>query len=108
MFYLDNAATTPVQPQVLERCLPYLNSHFGNPSSVYDLGIKAAQAIKGAREQVAKVFQVRTEGIVFCSGATESNFMALMGCVCARTSTRTAEKAWSRRGTASFASTFAC
>ncbi|MGK5094633.1 cysteine desulfurase family protein [Deltaproteobacteria bacterium TL4] len=80
MFYLDNAATTPVPSEVLNVSLPYLTEHFANPSSVYDLGMANARAIKASREKLAKVFQVPSEGIVFCSGATESNFLALMSC----------------------------
>ena len=80
MFYLDNAATTPVLKEVLEVSLPYLSEHFANPSSVYSPGIEASKAIKAARESLAKVFHVSPEGIVFCSGATESNYLAFMGC----------------------------
>lgn len=80
MFYLDYAATTPVLPDVLEVSLPYLKEHFANPSSVYDLGIRAAKAVKESRHALAKIFQIPSGEITFCSGATESNHLALVGC----------------------------
>ncbi len=79
MFYLDNAATTPVLPEVLEKSLPYLTDHFGNPSSLHVLGMEVARSIKTARQEVAKWFRVPAEYVTFTSGGSESNHLALWG-----------------------------
>jgi cysteine desulfurase len=76
---LDHSATTPVRPEVLEAMLPYFCETFGNPSSLHDFGKKAQEAIYVAREQVAEFIKARPEEIVFTSGGTESNNMALRG-----------------------------
>ncbi|MBF0350547.1 MAG: cysteine desulfurase [SAR324 cluster bacterium] len=78
MFYLDHAATTPVFPEVLTAALPYLNTEFFNPSSLYSPGVKVSRFVKTARERIAHYFGVSPGNVVFCSGATESNFMAFM------------------------------
>ncbi len=57
--YLDHAATTPVDPQVVDAMLPYLGEHFGNPSSIYGLGRTARAAIDRAREEVAAALGAR-------------------------------------------------
>lgn len=77
--YLDYAATTPVDPRVVETMLPYFSEHFGNPSSVHYFGQKADAALEGARQAVADVFQSKPDEIVFTSCGTESDNMALCG-----------------------------
>lgn len=79
--YLDHAATTPVDPGVVERMLPYFSEQFGNPSSIYQLGQEARAAIDGARRQCAAVLRCAPGEIVFTSGATESDNLALRGAV---------------------------
>ncbi|MFN2457119.1 MAG: cysteine desulfurase family protein [Chitinophagaceae bacterium] len=71
--YLDNAATTPLDPEVLEAMLPYMSHHFGNPSSIYSYGRETLMAIENARKTVAKTLGVRPSEIFFTSGGTESN-----------------------------------
>ncbi|WP_460775145.1 cysteine desulfurase family protein [Microbacterium sp. GXF7504] len=77
--YLDNAATTPVRPQVLEAMLPYLTHAFGNPSSHHEVGEQAARALANARSRVARVLGMRPGDVVFTSGGTEANNLALKG-----------------------------
>lgn len=75
MIYLDNAATTPTDPEVVEAMLPYLTNQFGNPGSIYKLGRDAKDAVMNARKQVASFIGAKPEQIVFTSGATEANNM---------------------------------
>lgn len=75
--YLDNAATTPLDPQVLEAMMPYLQNHFGNPSSIYSYGRETRLAIENARKSVAKMLGVHPGEIFFTSGGTESNNTAV-------------------------------
>ena len=78
--YLDNAATTPVDPRVLGAMLPYLKGQFGNPaSSTHAFGQTASRALEQAREQVAALVNADTAEIVWTSGATESNNLAIKG-----------------------------
>jgi len=78
--YMDYSAGTPVDPHVIDAMMPYLNSHFGNPSSIHTLGQEAKQALQNSREVVAKLINSETpEAIVFTSGATESNNLAIRG-----------------------------
>ncbi len=79
MIYLDNAATTPLHPQVLETMLPYLSGSFGNPSATYSLARQAQKAIDDARKEVASILNCRPSDIVFTSGGTESINTALRG-----------------------------
>ena len=80
MIYLDSHATTPVDPRVLERMLPFFTEHFGNASSKnHPFGWKAAKAVEHAREQVADLIGGRFRDVVFTSGATESNNLAIKG-----------------------------
>lgn len=79
MIYLDQAATAPVRPEVLEAMWPYLTGEFGNPSSVHGLGASASAALKWARETVASVLNARASDIVFTSGGTESDNLAVKG-----------------------------
>lgn len=75
--YLDNAATTPLDPQVLEAMMPYLQNHFGNPSSIYSYGRETRLAIENARKAVAKMLGAHPGEIFFTSGGTESNNTAI-------------------------------
>ncbi len=78
--YLDHHATTPVDPGVVEAMLPYFTTHFGNPSGTETpSGRKAAEAVKKARAQVAELLNAEPVEIVFTSGATEANNLAILG-----------------------------
>jgi cysteine desulfurase len=77
MIYLDNNATTAVDPQVLDAMLPYLKEQYGNPSSAYTFGKKVARAIEHAREQVAALLHCDPAEIVFTSCGTESDNSAI-------------------------------
>ena len=79
MVYLDSAATTPVDKRVIQEMLPYFENQFGNPGSLYSLGRKSKKAIDKARWQVARLIFARQEQIVFTSGGSEANAMALHG-----------------------------
>ena len=84
--YLDNAATTPLSPEVLEAMMPYLTGRYGNASSIYDTGRDARRAIDDARKQVAGLIGAKTNEIHFTSGGTESDNWALKGIAFARRS----------------------
>lgn len=77
--YLDHAATTPVDPAVVQVMMPYFSGGFGNPSSIYQSGQQSHAALDRARSQVATVLGCRTSEIIFTSGATESIGLALRG-----------------------------
>jgi len=77
--YLDHAATSPLRPEVLEAMLPYLREHHGNPSSIHASGRRARQGLDEAREVIAAAMAVKPREIVFTSGGTESNNLALKG-----------------------------
>jgi cysteine desulfurase len=79
--YLDNNATTPLDPRVLEGMQPYMQDNFGNPSSSHELGWKANAAVIKARRRVADLINAAHKEIVFTSGATESNNMIILGTV---------------------------
>lgn len=79
--YLDNAATTPLDPLVLEAMMPYLTSHFGNPSSIYSYGRESRLAIENARKSVAKILNAHPAEIFFTSGGTESSNTAITAAV---------------------------
>jgi cysteine desulfurase len=79
MIYLDHSATTPVDPRVLAAMAPYWSELYGNPSSMYGLGRKAAAALEGARARVAALLNCQPGEIVFTSGGTESDNLALRG-----------------------------
>ena len=77
--YLDYNATTPIEPLVQEAMRPFMAEHFGNPSSSHAQGVIAAQAVEDARAQVADLFGADASEIVFTSGGTESNNLAIVG-----------------------------
>lgn len=79
--YLDNASTTPIDPAVLEEMMPYLTEKFGNASSIHFFGQQARAAVDKARHQVASLINARPNEIVFTSGGTESNNLAIRGLV---------------------------
>ncbi len=79
MIYLDAAATTPVRREVLEAMWPYLTGSYGNPSSHHDLGSQAARALADARERVAMQLGCRRGEIIFTSGGTEADNLAIKG-----------------------------
>jgi cysteine desulfurase len=79
LIYLDHNATTPVEPRVLEQMLPYLEGRFGNPSSGHPLGWEAHEAVAQARSQVAGLLGCEPDEVVFTSGGTESNNLAIRG-----------------------------
>ncbi|GFN23212.1 MAG: cysteine desulfurase NifS [Thermoanaerobacteraceae bacterium] len=77
--YLDHSATTPVRPEVLEEMLPFLKEEFGNPSTIYGWGRQAKKALEEARARVAALIGAQPEEIIFTSGGTEADNMALIG-----------------------------
>ena len=79
MFYFDHAATTPVDPRVLQKMLPYFTENFGNPNSQHACGRRAAAAVDEARDTVAALIGAKPSEIYFTSGGTESDNWALRG-----------------------------
>lgn len=79
MIYLDHAATTPVRSEVLDAMRPYFSEHFGNPSSLHSYGLDARVAVEQARQHVASAIGAAPQEIVFTSGGTESDNLALRG-----------------------------
>lgn len=78
--YLDNHATTPCDPRVVDAMIPFFTEHYGNPSSsLHALGRNAADAVEQARYQVAQLIGAKPSEILFSSGATESNNLAIFG-----------------------------
>jgi len=82
--YLDHNATTPLLPDVVDAMLPYLREHFGNPSSGHAFGRRARDGVARAREQVAALLGCSPDEIVFTSGGTEANNLAIRGTTDAR------------------------
>ena len=77
--YLDYNATTPLDPAVVEAMRPYLDTHFGNPSSSHVYGTRTKQAVEQARRQVAEMLGASPDEIIFTSGGSESNNLAIRG-----------------------------
>jgi cysteine desulfurase len=79
VIYLDHASTTPADPAVVTAMLPWHTEQYGNPSTVYSLGLTAAQAVQEARESIAQAIGAEPEEIYFTSGGTESDNWAILG-----------------------------
>jgi cysteine desulfurase len=79
MIYLDHAATTPMRPEVFDAMRPYFLERFGNPSSLHSYGLDARAAVEQARQQVASAIGASPQEIIFTSGGTESDNLALRG-----------------------------
>ena len=86
--YLDYAATTPLDPRVLEAMLPYFSEEFGNPSSVHGYGQRAEAALENARQRMAELLNTQPDEIIFTSGGTESDNLALRGAALAARESR--------------------
>ena len=80
MIYFDNNDTTPLDPRVLEVMLPWLKDSFGNPSSSHHPGMEASDAVERSRKTISAYVGAKSKEIIFTSGATESNNLALIGC----------------------------
>ena len=77
--YFDNSATTPVLPEVFEAMRPYFSEHFGNASSIHHHGQETRAAVERARESVASLLGCRPPEVVFTSGGTEADNLAIFG-----------------------------
>jgi cysteine desulfurase len=77
--YLDHAATSPVHPEVIEEMIPYLTEHFGNPSSIHQFGRRARKVLDDARTTIASSINAARNEIIFTSGGTESDNLAILG-----------------------------
>jgi len=77
--YLDYSASTPTDPRVVEAMLPYFTERYGNASSIHSFGRRAEQAVEDARETVARILNCRPSEIVFTSGGSESDNLAIRG-----------------------------
>ncbi|MBT9135584.1 MAG: Cysteine desulfurase IscS [Firmicutes bacterium] len=82
--YLDHAATTPVHPEVIAAMLPHFHNSFGNPSSIHSFGRESRQAVDEARDKVAKILGATAREIVFTSGGTEADNLAIQGVALAK------------------------
>src|SRR5881409_3919426 len=84
LVYLDNAATTPVRPEVLEAMLPYLGKDaFGNPSSAHRFGRAARAGVEEAKRTIAEALGAEPGQVIFTSGGTEADNLAVIGCALA-------------------------
>ncbi|HWS27204.1 MAG TPA: aminotransferase class V-fold PLP-dependent enzyme, partial [Xanthomonadales bacterium] len=86
--YLDHNATTPLLPEVVDAMLPYLREHFGNPSSGHIYGVRARTAVARARAQVAALLGCDADEVIFTSGGTEANNLAIRGVAASNTGRR--------------------
>ncbi len=82
--YLDHASATPVREEVIEAMLPYFDRHFGNPSTVYDMGSQIKQVMEEQRTKVAKLISAKQQEIIFTSSGAEANNLAIKGVALAR------------------------
>ncbi len=83
--YLDNAASTPVAPDVAAAIQPFLAAEFGNPSSRHPLGVRAAEAVDLARKRIGRALGAPSTGVIFTAGGTEANNLGVIGVARART-----------------------
>lgn len=83
--YLDHAATTPVDKQVLKAMLPYFSDKFGNPAALYKNGVEAQKAITESRKKIAEILHTTPDTLIFTSGGTESDNLAIFGLTHANT-----------------------
>lgn len=81
--YLDNSATTVCEPEVVKKVVQMMSETYGNPSAMHNKGVEAENYIKEAKEIIAKTLKVQEKEIIFTSGGTESNNLAIMGCAAA-------------------------
>src|ERR1700761_6214555 len=79
MIYLDYNATTPLAPEALAGMRPFLERHFGNPSSIHAAGREARAAIDDARDRLAQLLRAKTHEIIFTGGGTEADNLAVIG-----------------------------
>jgi cysteine desulfurase len=79
LIYLDHAATTPVRAEVVRAMQPFWSNHFGNPSSLYRIGVEAKEALEDARSRIAQVLECRPQEVVFTAGGSESANLAILG-----------------------------
>ncbi|MCL6458318.1 MAG: cysteine desulfurase [Gorillibacterium sp.] len=79
LIYLDHAASTPVRREVVELMLPYMTEHYGNPSSIHSFGRSALMAVMNARDRIGAALRVPGKNIIFTSGGTESDNLAILG-----------------------------
>lgn len=79
MIYLDYSATTPVDRAVLDSFNTVINDYYGNPNSLHSLGVKSRELLKSARKQICDLLNIKDSELIFTSGATEANNMALIG-----------------------------
>lgn len=77
--YMDYASSTPVDEKVIEEMLPFFKNSYGNPSSIHSLGVESFDAIEESRERVAKLIRAKNDEIIFTSGGTESDNLAVKG-----------------------------
>ncbi len=82
--YLDHASATPVREEVIEAMLPYFDRHFGNPSTVYDMGSQIKQVMEEQRAKVAKLIGAKQQEIIFTSSGAEANNLSIKGVALAR------------------------
>lgn len=82
--YLDHASATPVREEVIEAMLPYFDRHYGNPSTVYDMGSQIKQVMEEQRAKVAKLIGAKQQEIIFTSSGAEANNLAIKGVALAR------------------------
>ena len=77
IIYLDNAATTPMDSEVLESMLPFMREQYGNPSAIYSMGSSAKKAVNQAKRRIAAILNAKQEEIFFTAGGTEADNWAL-------------------------------
>lgn len=83
MIYLDYSATTPVLKEILDSYNKVTIDYFGNPNSLHSLGVKSRELLNSATKQISNIFKIKEEEIIYTSGSTEANNLALIGCALA-------------------------